>query len=354
MSTSGTFTFQSPQSEQIITEAYERVSTDFTKVADLLTQQKIDSAQRSINFILSSWVNRGLILWTVKSEMLALYANQNTYPLPTATSDVLEVTVRTSNRNLGGTAFASSGVAQNAFDNNPATSCTQNAPNGNIGYNWGMAQYPIAMVGVQSNSNTTYTLVFEYSLDNINWISVGAPPAQSFSQGIILWFIIPVPTLGNLFRIRETGGATLNIQELYFNTSLNDTVITRASRAEYISYPQKNQIGRPSNFYVDRQMNPTIALWPTPSTLYNNLFYTRIVMPQDIGAMTNTPAISARFLEALTSALAYKLGVKENKLDKLEALKRDADEEYRLAYEEDRERVPLRVFGDYLQGWTRV
>src|SRR6202020_1208640 len=104
----------------------------------------------------------------------------------------------------------------------------------------------------------------------------------------------------------------------------------------------KNQTGRPTNFYVDRQINPTLTLWPTPSSVYNNLFYTRILMPQDIGAMTNTPAISARFLEPLTAELAYKLSVKENKLDKLEVLKRDAAEEFKFAHEEDRERVPLR------------
>lgn len=350
MATSGTYLFQSPQSEQIITDAYERVGI----IADLLTQQKVDAAQRSINFILTSWVNRGLLLWTTTQEMLALYPNQNTYSLPEATSDILEATVRTSNRNLGGTPFASSGVAQNAFDNNSATACTQNAPNGNIGYGWGASQYAIAMVGVQSNASLIYTLVFEYSLDNATWIIAASPPAQLFSQGIIIWSIVPVPTLANYFRIREIGGVTLNIQELYFNTALNDTVITRASRTEYISFPQKNQTGRPTNFYVDRQINPIVKLWPTPSSLYNNLFYTRIVMPQDIGAMTDTPAISARFLEPLTAELAYKLAMKEGKLDRIEVLKREVVEEFKSAHEEDRERVPLRIFGDYMQGWTRV
>lgn len=350
MSSSGTFLFQSPQSKEIITDAYERIGI----LSDVLTQQKINSAQRSINFILTSWANRGLMLWTVKTDMLALNPNQSTYLLPTATSDILEATVRTSNRNLGGTAFASSGVAQNAFDNNTATSCTQNAPNGNIGYGWGNVQYAIAMVGVRSNASLTYTLVFEYSLDNATWVNVGSPSAQLFSQGNIVWSVINVPTLGNYFRIRETGGATLNIQELYFNTALNDTVISRCSRAEYISFPQKNQSGRPSNFYVNRQINPTVTLWPSPNSQYNNLFYSRIEMPEDIGSMTNTPAISARFLEPLTSALAYKLAPKESKLDRMELLRVDATEEFRLAYEEDRERVPFRVFGDYSQGWTQV
>ena len=348
--TSGTYNFQSPQSEQIITDAYERVGI----VPDLLTFQKIQTAQRSINFTLAAWINKGLNLWTVKREMLAIYNNQNTYNLPMATSDILEATIRTSNRNLGGTAFSSTGVAQNAFDNNPATACTQTAPNGNIGYTWGQSQYAIAMVGVQSNATLTYTLVFEYSNDNINWIQVGAPIAQTYNQGIILLFVISVPTLGSYFRIRETGGATLNIQELYFNTALNDTIVTRLSRAEYIAIPQKNQTGRPTSFYVDRQINPVLILWPTPNTLYNNLFYTRVEMPQDIGSMTNTPEIPSRFLEALTANLAYRLALKEGKLDRVQILKALSDEEYNIAGQEDRERVPLRIYGDYMQGWTTI
>jgi hypothetical protein len=348
VSTSGTFSFQSPQNEQIITDAYERISI----TADKLTQEKINSAQRSLNFILTSWINRGLLLWSVKFGMLALYNNQSTYSLPIATSDVLEATIRTSVRNLGGAAFSSSGVAQNAFDNNPQTACTQNAINGTIGYSWNNSQYPIAMVGVQSNVTRTYALVFEFSNDNVAWTQAGAPVSQSYQQGIIAWFVISVPTLGSYFRIRETGGAILDIQELYFNTCLNDTLITRISRSEYLSYPNKNQTGRPTSFFVNRQAEPVITLWPTPNNQYNNLFYTRIEMPQDIGVMTNSPPISARFLEPLTACLSYKLSIKEGVVDRMAMLKQDSTEEYNFASEEDRERVPLRIYGDFMQGWA--
>lgn len=349
MATSGTSNFQSAQSEEIITDAYERIGI----LADDLTAQQIQTAQRSINFITSSWINRGLNLWTVKEELLGLYQNQSTYSLPDTTSDVLEVTLRTSNRNLGGTAFSSTGVAQNAFDNNTQTACTQTAPNGNIGYFWGAVQYAIQMVGVQSDVIDSYTLILEYSNDGATWIQARSLPTQVYADGIIEWFVIETPTLGSYFRIRETGGATLDIQELYFNTALNDTLVTRASRYEYMSFPQKAQTGKPSSFYVKRQINPSIVLWPTPNSQYNNLFYTRIEMPQDIGAMTNTPDVPSRFYEALTSALAYKLALKEKRLDLLEALKRDYVEEYMIAAGEDRERVPTRIYGDYSQGWAR-
>ncbi len=352
MSTSGTYVFSSPQSEQIITDAYERIGIK----PDVLTYQQIQTAQRSINFALQSWINRGLNLWTVKQGMIALYNNQTAYNLPPFATDFLEATVRTSVRNLGGTPFSSAGgVASNAFDNNPATACIQTVPNGYISYNWNTAQYAIAMVGVQSNVSTTYTLVCEFSNDNVNWINAITIPAQNYPFGIIEWFIVPVPTLGSLFRVRETGGSTLNIQELYFNTALNDTTITRVSRAEYTAFPNKNITSRPSSFYVDRQINPVVYLYPTPNTLYNNLYFTYIEQMQDIGTMLNNAQVPARFLEALCSNLAHRVGVKEQiEIPRIQILESLAEKEFNLAAAEDRERVPLRIYGDYMQGWTQV
>lgn len=348
MSTSGTFTFQSVQNEQIIRDAFERVGR---RLIDL-DQEKIDSAQRSLNLLLSSLPNRKLNLWTVSQEMMGLNPNQNTYQLPTATSDVLEVFTRYSVRNLSGTPQASSGVAANAFDGNTATACTQGAPNGNIGYQWAN-QFSIALVGVQSNATLTYTLQLQYSNDGLNWVTALSPAAQSFPVGQIIWFVIPVPTAGTFFQIVETGGATLNIQELYFNTSVNDTRVSAASREEYLSFPQKSNPGRPSSFWVSRILQPTISLYPTPNSNFNCLFYSRIVMPQDIGSLTNTPPVPSRFFESLTSGLAVKLASKEGVLDRYEVLKKEYEDELRYALEEDRERVPLRIYGDFLYGYSQ-
>lgn len=352
MATSETWAFGSPQNEQIIYDAYERIGI----LPDLVTGQKVKTANRSINFILQSWVNKGLNLWTVQQAMISLNPNQTSYTLPDHAIDILEATIRTSTRNLGGTAFTSAGgVAQNAFDNNLTTACTQTAPNGYISYNWGTSLYTISMVGIQSFVDANYTLRFEYSFDNITWTLAGSQPIQLYPQLQLIWFTIRVPVPANYFRVRETAGATLNVAELYYNSSLNDTTITRSSRAEYIAYPNKSQTGRPSTFYVDRQIAPTVYLWPTPDPQYNNMYYTFTRQIQDIGALTNTADIPARFLEALTAMLAFKLAVKESiDLGKVQLLKQLADEEYQIAGQEDRERVPLRIYGDYSQGWSQV
>lgn len=351
MATSNTYNFGTSQSDQLIADAFERAGIR----PDVVTGLQVQSAQRSINFILSEWINRGLNLWTVTQSMLNLVPNQSAYQLPIPTSDVLEATIRTSQRQLGGNPFSSSGVAANAFDGNPNTACTQNAPNGWIAYNYGPCiQYAIAMVGIQSNATLTYTLNCEYSNDNINWFTVLSIPAQEFAIGSNTWFVVPVPIFGQYFRIIETGGATLNIQELYFNTTLLDIPISRISREEYIDIPNKSQTGRPTSFWVDRQINPNIYIWPTPIQPYNNLFYTRVRMLQDIGTLINMAEIPQRFFDALTCGLAVRLAVKYNpqEKDRLMVLKEEYKDAFDMAAREDTESVPLRIFGDYESGWT--
>lgn len=381
MSTSGTYNFGSPQSKDLIEDAYERIGILPTEI----TQQKIIAAQRSLNFIIQQWPNKGNNLWTIRKGMLGLTPNQNAYNLPPNAIDVKTATIRISNRTLGGTPFSSAGgTAASAFDYNTQTSCTQISPNGYISYNWGVAQWPIALVGIQTAETVNYTLVCEYSLDNINWTTALNIPSQTYIQGVLTWFVIPVPTPANVFRVREVSSSTLltwniidgpiwsaidlvtwstwsqtplNLQELYFNTAVRDTIVTRLSEFEYTSLPMKNQVGRPTSFWVDRQVNPIIYLWPTPILPYNNLYITFWEALQDIGAMLNNAEVPARFLEPLCSALAYSLGLKESARNPaianiLPMLQANAEQAYKTAGEEDRERVPLRIYGDFYQGWT--
>lgn len=345
MVTSATYTFGTLPSEQLITEAYERIGI----LPDFITAQQIAAAQRAANFLLSEWISKGLNLWTVKQGILSLIPYQNTYPLPQNTSDLLEVSFRTSQRLLGGTPFASSGIAANAFDGNPATACTQNAPNGFIGYQCNSTFPPLQMIGIQSNVTRTYFLSVESSPDNVIWTQMARLSSQSYPAGQIIWAALPVPPAGAYIRIRETGGATLAIQELYLNTALTDIPMTRLSRAEYMAIPVKNQTGRPTSFFVDRQLSLVVFLWPTPSVLSATLFYTCTRMLQDLGGLLNNAEVPSRFLPALAAGLAWKLAVKyaPNRANELKA---EYDDAYNVAAREDTERVPLRIYGEYHPG----
>jgi hypothetical protein len=282
--------------------------------------------------------------------MIGLNPGQVAYNLPPNAIDIKTAALRTSNRNLGGTPFSSNGgIAANAFDNDPSTACTQNAPNGYISYNWGLAQFNISMVGIMSYQTLSYSIVCEYSFDNVTWINSLTIPEQDYPQRQTQWFSIPVPIYSNYFRIRETEGGTLNISELYFNTNVTDTLVTRVSESEYTSYPNKNQLGRPSLFWVDRQISPVVYIWPAPNYNYNNLYFTYWKSIQDAGGLINVSEVPTSFMAPLCYALAYQLSIKEGVLDRMQALKLDAESSYSEAGIEDSERVPLRLIGDYTQ-----
>lgn len=350
-STSNSYNFGDTLSEQLIIDAYERIGI----YPDVLTPQQINAAQRSANLLLSEWINKGLNLWTIKQSMLTLVPGQSAYVLPTGTSEVLAVATRTSTRNLGGTAFSSEGgVAAYAFDANPATACIQDAPNGYISYNYGNnGKYAINMVGIQSNITRDYTLLFEYSQDNITWKVAGNPPKQTYQIGSNIWFVIPAPASARYYRVRETGGATLNIQEIYFNTILQDTPITRFSPTEYAYTPNKNNMARPSSFWIDRQLTPIMYLWPTPTEQYNDLYYMRISMIQDLGTMQNIADVPQRFFEALCSGLAVKLASKYAP-DRMAMLTPYYIDSFNVAAREDADKTPIRVSADFYSGYGRA
>jgi hypothetical protein len=346
VATSGTYTFASIDNTQLIEDAYERIGLSPSIVP--LTAYQLQTARRSINLLLSEWMNRGLNLWTVSQQLLTLVPNQSTYSLPIEVIDILEASVRQSVRELNGTAFASSGIATNAFDGNSATACIQNAPNGNIGYDYGAeVQQTILMLGVQSNITTIYTLSFQVSNDNVNWSTVLTIPAQTYTVGLNIWFEITTPATARYYRVLETGGATLNIQELYFNDTVNDLFMTPQSRYEYMSIPNKySLIGLPLTYTVNRLENPQLILWPPPSAQYNCIVYNCKRKIQDVGSAINTLDIPQRFYEALCAGTALKLAFKFPKIaaDKIPALKEEYKESFALASQEDTEKyIPFNI-----------
>jgi hypothetical protein len=354
VATSNQFSYFTPQNRDVIEEAFARIGV----LPNELEGEPIYEAIRSANFLLTTWANRGLNLFTVRTEIIPLVIGQVTYPLAPNTIEVLEVMLRTSIRNLNGIAASSNGgIANNAFDGDPLTACTQVAPNGNISYQWANP-FSISLVGVTSFTDEVYDLVCEASPDGISWYPVLTIPTQSYLAGQNYWFDVPTIIPGIAFRVRETGGATLNINELYFNNLVNDRTMSPFSRAEYTQQPLKEQVGPPSSFYVNRQINPTISIWPAPIPVNNeSLLLNRTSTIEDLGSLLNSPAIANRFMEALIFGIAHRISLKYTKQvvpGTSEKMLQGYTEELQAAMRSDKERVPMRIYGDYMSGWGRA
>jgi hypothetical protein len=73
----------------IIEEAYERIGVEVKGGYEIRT------ARRSLNLLSMEWANRGLNLWCVDQETLALTPGTASYDLPADTIDVLDGVIRT-------------------------------------------------------------------------------------------------------------------------------------------------------------------------------------------------------------------------------------------------------------------
>ena len=101
-------------------------------------------------------------------------------------------------------------------------------------------------------------------------------------------------------------------------TDPQDIALTQISRSTYNATPNKLTKGTPSQFYVDRTINPSIYLYATPSasvsstttpSSYQFCFY-YLAKIENPGAYTNTSDVVNRFYPCMMSGLAYYLSMK--------------------------------------------
>lgn len=338
---SGSYNFQSITAELIIREAYERIGI----LGDFTTAQQLDSATRSLNFLLSDWSNRNVNLWTLDTFFIGLKPGVNSYILPSQRQNIIQAELRTSIRQLSGTAFEQGGgVAANCFDYNPQTACTQIDSNGNIGYDYGSNNTQIiTFVGIQSNEDIDYTIIIEgFNSDTPEGEEVLLKELGeiTFYKGENQWFDLSNILPYESYRIREMGGAILNIQKIYFNNFITDNTMTEVSRYEYLTYPRKNILGRPTVYYVNYQIDPIITIWQTPSLIYNCMFYSAQQMIQTVNSYTESINIQSSFYQPLVYGLAEMLAIKYAP-DKVQMMSDKYEQSMQLAVVKDSVEVPL-------------
>jgi len=123
------------------------------------------------------------------------------------------------------------------------------------------------------------------------------------------------------------------------DSSNNDFSTTSISRSTYWNYAVKTTSGRPSQYYFERTINPTLYLYPAADTTYTLIYYALVRMA-DSGAYTNNAEIPFRFLPCLTAGLAYYIAMKKAP-DRIGMLKQIYEDEFQRAAAQDGERTSL-------------
>ena len=101
-------------------------------------------------------------------------------------------------------------------------------------------------------------------------------------------------------------------------TAPQDIALTQISRSAYSQTPNKLTKGTPSQFYVERKLNPSIFLYATPSSSISStttpssfqLCFYYLAKIQDAGSYNFTSDVINRFYPCMMSGLAYYLSQK--------------------------------------------
>lgn len=329
--------FQDTPVDEVVIEAYQRVKG----VAQQMTGYEMKASINCLNYILTRWINKGMNLASVQQGMIGLIQGNIYYKLPTNIADIRGSTVYAvkTKRQLVGNPFASSGNAANAFDGNPATACTQNAADGNIGFTFDASQ-SLLYIGILSSGERQYTIAFEYSFDGLVWYTLNSPQKITYPQDETIWYVITNSQNARWWRIRETGGATLAISELYFSTNQFQTNIGRVSQAIFLNYQNKDSLGTVSQYCLFRGRNPTIGFYQNPNSTYDAVLFEAIEYFQPVTSPTDPVQIPQRYLDALVAALAADLSLKFAP-EKYQLMKALADESYNEMASQDSEQTDL-------------
>ena len=390
-----------PPIAEILIEAFERCG----KTVAALSIEQTRSGRRSLNFVLSSWTNKGVNLFTVTEYVTYMPQGVSQYVVPPQVVDVLADSVVVRQYQMGAPVSAV-----------PAFTTTLNSATVTVA---GLTVTPTAggylcigvttsvgglildgfyqVVSVPGSGQATITAAASATATvtaggvvpqfvttagsntvTVNFPNHGLLVGQSFTVevttlvgGITLlgpYTVATVPT-ANQFTITapfpagfaqtvsENGGDTMlsaqtTTQGLTQDAGPTDIQMYAMSRTEYVTIPNKTTQGRPTSFWNNRQISPVLNIWPTPDgNGPYELRYRASCQIQDADILNGqVMAIPYRFQEAFAAALTANLAMKVAP-DRAEKLMQYAEVQWEAAAEEDREKVSFYLVPD-LSGYT--
>ena len=148
----------------------------------------------------------------------------------------------------------------------------------------------------------------------------------------------------------STGTATIDVLDAFVRQTVNsensDLQMTRLSRSEYSSVPNKSTTGTPLQFFIDKQITPTISVYPTPDASSTYTVHMNVLTRMDdVDDATDTLQMPFRFYPCLAAGLAYYISIKKSP-EKTGMLKQLYEEEFQRAMESDEDRASVKITPD--------
>ena len=331
MATSGTVSTTQFTTRQVIDHAFRRCRLG----AQQITSEMIDVANDQLYLILSNLANRGVQLWCIEKLIMPLYEGNGAVTLPLGTVDVLNTNLRTLQEVTGTETTSSTTVTMVVSGGTTLTT---------VGILWSAAAVPF---------------VIEQSVTGSTWTSVPteeSTTAPTQVAGEWLWVDFNATTINNYFRVRATSG-TLSATDVYFGNTPTEIPIARLNRDDYTALPNKFFLGRPLQFWFDRQLNqPIMHLWPVPNAAATTqqivLWRHRYI--QDVGTMVQELDVPQRWFDAIVALLASKLAEETPEVDAnlMPILEAKAEKALAQAENEERDNSPI-YWAPLISSYTR-
>tara|TARA_R110000824_G_C15197368_1_gene675374 strand:+ start:404 stop:1069 length:666 start_codon:yes stop_codon:yes gene_type:complete len=167
--------------------------------------------------------------------------------------------------------------------------------------------------------------------------------AEWANRGLNLWTV----NQATIDLVQGTSEYTLSSDvvdslEVVLRRSGTDFEVQRISRGDYVTLPNKTTQGRPSQYYLDRQISPKLNLWAVPENSTDQIIYYYVRRIEDADALVNTTDMPFRFYPCMVAGLSYYIAMKRAP-DRIQMLKTVYEEEFQRAADEDQGRTPLKL-----------
>ena len=167
--------------------------------------------------------------------------------------------------------------------------------------------------------------------------------AEWANRGLNLWTIQQATLTLTKGQAQETlTSDVIDLLEVVLRRDGTDFELSRISRGEYLTVPNKTTEARPSQYYFDRKIDPVINIWATPENSTDQIVYYYVRRIEDADTLTNTTDMPFRFYPCMVAGLAYYLAMKRAP-ERIQLLKSVYEEEFQRASDEDEDRTPLKL-----------
>src|SRR6267142_431392 len=249
LSTTGTVNTTSWDTRTVIDRAYGALGLTTQQI----TGEKITIAQDLLGLALADLVTTANPIWCLEKILVTLVNGQRDYVMPAGTSDVNRAFFRTMS-NVTPVAFTNTTAAYTIDFGLQADGITNNDTSvGTWAIDWTGAAVPVT---------------FQSSEDNVTWATIGASTMVSASGTGTIWYDMRINLAQRYWRVIPTVVVPPNLLSItaarVYNTP-NDIMMYRMNKDDYWNMTNKFFGGRPLQFYLQRDLQPFMQLWPQPN-----------------------------------------------------------------------------------------